>query len=252
MPQTNVSVIRALDILAALGDVSPEPLRLQEIAQRVDLPESTTHRLLASLAERGYVRQRGNGGPYGLGWEVVLLAQSLDDEVRLVRETHTQLEKLAHQVGATANLGILDGASVVYLDCVVPASGISLYVPPGTEVPVYATALGKVLLAGLPETELDQLLSELQIEALTPRTITSTMQLKEVLDEVRQRGYATDYGEFSDSVTCIAALISDPTGRTVAAISVTARIIEPLRDWEMQTAPLVVASAQKAVRCLFG
>jgi IclR family acetate operon transcriptional repressor len=76
------TLLNALDILELLGR-APQLLQLKDIALQLDLPESTTHRLLASMVEKGYVRQRGRNGAYGLGWKVVTLARSFGSGARI-------------------------------------------------------------------------------------------------------------------------------------------------------------------------
>src|SRR5579864_9232146 len=115
----NNAVLKALDILDLLGR-APERLRLMDIALQLDLPESTTHRLLASMAEKGYVQQREHNGPYSLGWKIVTLARSLGTELRLVQDVRPYLEQLLHEVRQTVNLGVLNELQVAYLDCLTP------------------------------------------------------------------------------------------------------------------------------------
>lgn len=250
MPGVNNAVLNALDILDLLGR-APERLRLMDIARELDLPESTVHRLLASMAEKGYVQQRERNGPYSLGWKIVTLARSLGTELRLVQDLRPYLEQLLREVRQTVNLGVLNDLQVAYLDCLTPNHAVALYTPPGLLVPAYATSLGKALLAYLPAAELEEALSRLYLEALTPRTITTRSRLKAALEAVREQGYAVDRGEFHRDVYCIASPLLEPGGRAIAAISVTARAADLAANWEEHTAVLVVKTAQEAARTRF-
>src|SRR5438105_4373742 len=145
MAGVNNAVLNALDILDLLGRAS-ERLRLTDIALQLDLPDSTTHRLLASLAAKGYVQQPEPNGPYTLGWKIVTLARSLGTGMRLIQDLRPYLEKVLHQVHQTVNLGVLNDLQVTYLDCLTPNHAVSLYTPPGLLAPAYATSLGKALL----------------------------------------------------------------------------------------------------------
>jgi IclR family acetate operon transcriptional repressor len=198
------------------------------------------------LAERGFVRQRKSGGPYSLGWKIVLLAKSLSAESRLVSDVRPCLEDLLHHVGHTVNLAVLTGTQVMYLDCLVPNRAVSLYIMPGSLLPAHATALGKVLLAHLPPPELDDALARMSFEPITPRTIVSAAQFRAGLEDVRRQGYAVDRGEFTIDVGCIAAPILGSHGQTIAAISVSARSAELPSAWEQTSVPLVVAAAREA------
>jgi IclR family KDG regulon transcriptional repressor len=251
MAGINNAVLNALDILDLLGR-TPERLRLMDMAHQLGLPESTTHRLLASLAAKGYIQQPEPNGPYALGWKIVTLARSLNTQMRLVQNLRPYLDQVVHQVHQTVNLGVLNDLQVMYLDCLTPNHAVSLYTPPGLLVPAYATSLGKALLAHLPESDLEIALARVPLEPLTPDTITSPAKLKAALDEVRRRGYAVDRGEFHSDVHCIAAPIKEPDGHAVAAISVTARAANLPARWEEHTAAVLVACAEEAAGHLFG
>ncbi len=223
MSSGSASVDRALEILDLLGHVAPQPLQLQDIAARLDLPESTVHRLLASLTDKHYVRQRESRGRYALGWKVVLLGRALETESYLIQELRPLLEDLSRVVKQTVNLAVLNGGKVLYLECLVPNDVVGLYTPPGSVFPAHATALGKALLAFLPAEERETELSRLQLHQLTPQTITSLPELRAGLQMVRERGYAIDREELKSGVTCLAAPVLDSRERPLAAISVTAQ-----------------------------
>jgi DNA-binding IclR family transcriptional regulator len=248
---TNLSVTKALDVLDLLGQVE-QGLQLKEIAQRLSLPESTTHRLLASLATRGYVQQRSDYGTYFLGWKIVVLSDSLGRDARIVQNMRPFIDRLVRQLGQTVNLAVRSNNQVMYLDCQTPSDFLALTVPPGLTFPLHATSLGKTLLAHLPPSERDGVLNSLPLEPLTPQTITTLDDLKVALQEVRERGYAVDRGELRADVSCLAAPLRDGSGRAVAAISMTARTVDLPADWEQSFPPLITAVAREASTTLFG
>lgn len=251
MAGTNLSVTKALDVLDLLGR-SGHGLRLKDIAAELGLPESTTHRLLASLAARGYVQQREDNGSYMLGWKIVVLADSLGSDARLIQTMRPLLDRLVRQLGQTVNLAVRSGNQVMYLDCQTPSGHLALFVPAGLTLPVHATSLGKALLAHIPDDELEAILAGLTLEPLTPHTITSKERLIEALADVRRRGYAVDHGEVRADVNCLAAPVLDGNGRAVAAISMTARGVDLPVDWEQTFPPLVMAVAREASETFFG
>lgn len=250
MSELNSAVLKALEVLDLLGQ-APSGLRLKEIAFRLEQPESTTHRLLASLAAKGYVQQRDPAGPYTLGWKIVTLARALQAELRLAQSLRPYLERLVRQLQHTVNLAVLNNLRVMYLDCLVPNNAISLYTPPGVAVPAHATSLGKCLLAFLPEHERALVLDQLPLEPITPNTITSRDRLEAALAEIRRRGYALDHGEFVADVNCVAAPVLDASGHAVAAISVTARVAGLPERWEEEAAAALSAVARAAAQQLF-
>lgn len=245
---TNAAVLKALAILDYLS-VNVDGQRLKDLAGALKLPESTTHRLLNSLASSGYVQQNPRDQTYRIGWKAVTLARAVDREVHLVESIHPFLERLAERTGYTANVAVLQQAAVMYLDCVVPPrSIIALYMTPGSLAPAHATSLGKVLLAGLPGGQLDEILAQLEFDAYTPTTVQNADDLRRALEEIRSRGYAVDRGEYVPDVNCAAAPISHTEGVTIAAISVTARAVEFPREMEREVTALLVETAAEASR----
>lgn len=216
----NRSVLKALDTLEILAQTE-SGLSLSELAKRTSYPVSTTHRLLATLAERGYVEQDPQTRRYYLGVKILTLqAQGIRGR-QLAQRAFPHLNWLKQQVQATINLGVLTGIDVVYLETFVPDSFVGLYMPPGTRMPSYCTALGKVLLAHLPQSQLEALLPLLDMKPLTPHTITSQTELRARLAEIAQNGYAVDDQEFALGVRCISAPIYDHRGVAVAGASMT-------------------------------
>jgi DNA-binding IclR family transcriptional regulator len=248
--QTNAAVLKALDILDLLGQ-SAQPLALREIAQLLAQPESTTHRLLASLAARGYVRQTGQG-TYFLGWKLVTLAQALGDLSRLPQLLRPQLQDLVRQVGHAVNLAVLNQQLLIYLDCQTPLEGLSVYTAPGSTAPVHATAAGKVLLAHLPESERNALCNQLTLSRYTARTLTTLTDLQLELAEIQARGYALDREEYFEGVTCIAAPLLDSRKRAIATISLTMHAADLPADWETQYAPRLRTTCQAIAKQLYG
>jgi IclR family transcriptional regulator, KDG regulon repressor len=247
----NLTVTKALDVLDLLGQAE-QGLRLKDIALRLGLPESTTHRLLTSLAARGYVQQREDHGLYQLGWKIVVLADALGSGARLVETMRPYLQRLVRDVGQTINLAVLSNDQVMYLDCQTPINSLSLYVAPGLTLPAHATSLGKVLLAHLPPAELDAALARLPFTPLTPNTISTPAAFREALTDVRQQGYALDLGELRPDVNCLAVPILDATGRARAAVSMTAPSAELPADWQVSFPPRLMTVAAEASARSFG
>jgi IclR family acetate operon transcriptional repressor len=242
--------MKALDVLDLLGQAE-QGVRLKDIAIQLDLPESTAHRLLASLADRGYVQQHAEHGTYTLGWKLAVLARSLGSDARLVQNMRPYLDQLVRQLGQTINLAVLSNDRVMYLDCQTPSLSLALYVAPGMTLPVHATSLGKNLLANLPETEREGLLDRIVLAPLTPHTVTDKDRFRALLDQVREQGYALDLGELKPNVCCVAAPFLDDSGRARAAISMTAPRAELPDDWEETFPAVITGVAREASRLLF-
>jgi IclR family acetate operon transcriptional repressor len=217
----NRSVLKALDTLEILAQTE-NGLSLSELSERTSYPVSTAHRLLATLAERGYVEQDPQTRRYHLGVKILTLQSQSIRGRQMAQRAFPHLNHLKQQVQATVNLGVLSGKDVVYLQTFAPDSFVGLYLPPGTRMPSYSTALGKVLLAHLPQNQLEALLRLLDLKPFTPSTITSKTELRSQLTEIAQKGYAFDDQEFTVGVRCLSAPICDHNGRAVAGTSITA------------------------------
>jgi DNA-binding IclR family transcriptional regulator len=216
------SVDRALDVLEVLGQA--DHLGVSEIAARTGLVVSTTHRLLAGLADRGYVRQAESHGHYSLGFKVLELAGGVQARTAaLAALARPHLESVRQATSETANLVILDRDRVVYVDQVPGLHNVRMFTQVGSSALAHTTASGKAILAHRPA----DLISELYpterepLERLTERTQTTVESLRNDFGRIRRRGYAIDNEEHEDGVSCVAAAVFGG-GVAFAAISISA------------------------------
>lgn len=214
------SLSRALDLLEALA--ATDESALTDLAQRTGMIPSTAHRLLASLAQRGYVAQSPGNGRYRLGFKALELASSVSsrrDHLRTTARPH--LEALREQTGESVNLVVLDRLDVVYLDQVEGSRSVRMFTQVGRTVPAHTTGAGKAILAHRPADEVERLYADDAVFApLTPRTITNAVDLDRALERVRRDGFAVDDEEHEEGVGCIASAILDAEDLAIAAISV--------------------------------
>lgn len=213
---------RALDVLEALGEAGD--LGVSEVATRTGLVLSTAHRLLAGLADRGYVRQAGSHGRYALGFKVLELAggiQARTAALRAVARLH--LEGVREETSETTNLVILDRDRVVYVDQVPGLHNVRMFTQIGSSALAHSTASGKAILAGRPAELVAKLYPHDRepLERLTPRTQTSLASLSSDFARIRRRGYAIDNEEHEEGVSCVAAPVFTG-GVAFAAISISA------------------------------
>jgi DNA-binding IclR family transcriptional regulator len=213
------SVVRALRLLEALGDSRGE-VGIAELSTQVGLHVSTTHRLLSTLVAQGYARQNPDTSRYALGARALHLAESYLGQTDLRRVARPALERLRQETGETANLVILDGREVLYLDKAESPQSLRIFSRIGGRAPLYCTAVGKVLLACRGKAEVEALLGPGPLEALTRSTITSRSQLHRELEKVREQGFALDREECDEGACCIAVPLPDAQGNVEAALSV--------------------------------
>jgi IclR family acetate operon transcriptional repressor len=224
------SVSRAFDILEALA--GSDDLGVTELATRTGLVPSTAHRLLATLAKRGYVSQRVDSGRYALGYKLVELANGLEQGLaRLRRVARPHLESVQRATEETTNLVVLDGDRVIYVDQVPGTRSVRMFTIVGAAALAHTTAAGKAILAfGPPEVVAALYSDNGELERLTSRTLPTLEALQEDLARTARRGYAIDSEEHEEGVSCIAAPVLDRDDRPRAAISIsapTARVLHP-------------------------
>lgn len=210
-------------VMAILDAFKPNDMSLSaaEIVRRTGMAKATTHRLMKSMIDHGLI-QRIDGRRFSLGLRLYELGHLASRE-RLLRDLALPiLGDLFEATGKNVNLAILDQTSVIYLLKLSTRGGPQ---PPsriGGRLPAYCTAVGKAMLAFLPDSYTDAVVSA-PMPRLTPMTITEPAHFRSTLNAVRESGLAFDRQELSRGVTCIAAPILARDDRAVAALSVTFR-----------------------------
>lgn len=210
---------RAVQILDLFTEHGPE-LTLQELALRSGLHKSTVHRILMVLEHYNIV-QRGPGmDGFRLGPKLFELGMQVASYNDLRERSRPYLKRLMLETDETAHLCVLDGFEVLYLDKVEPSRSIRMTSNVGRRNPAYCTAVGKALLAFLPEEELDNVINKLDLRAFTEKTITTAAQLRNEFELVRKLGYALDNEEHEEGLKCIGAPVRDYSNSVVASISI--------------------------------
>jgi IclR family acetate operon transcriptional repressor len=213
------SVDRALSILDAFS-VQREEIGLSELAKIVGLPKATTYRLAATLERHHYLRRDPVSTRYRLGLRVVALGGLALSHLGLGDHILPHMQGLAQLCGESVILAILDRGEVTYVRRVRSASPLAMDLPVGLRSPAHATALGKAMLAYLPEAEVESIIASRELVRLTARTITDPVALRAQLAAIRELGYAVDDGEFGEGVRCVAVPIFDRRKSVIAGLAV--------------------------------
>ena len=223
-PRYSQSLERGLAILAFFTPEQPT-LRLADIADGLGLGRSTTHRYASTLVALGYLEQ-GPSRRYRLGLKVTDLGMTVLNSIGLREPAHQYLEDLRKQSSYTVSLAVLDATEILYVDRVRSfrreQSKIDLGLHPGSRLPAYCTAIGKLLLANLPESEQSELLDEITLTKRGPNTLTSKKALREELEGVRAAGFAVNDEELAPELYAIAAPVRNEAREVVAAVSIAA------------------------------
>jgi len=212
------SVVKVLDILEYLADAG-RPVGASEVARAVGFHVSTTHRLLRTLASRGYVDQHAAQRNFVLGPQLHALGSAYAAGGGLVQIAVPELEALRDALGETVHLGVYRNGEVL---AVASASGlqpVTVFLGAGRRDPAHCTAMGKALLASLDADALAAFLRRPR-ERHTPRSLVRKSDLLKAISATRSQGYGTDEEELAADMCCVAVPVRDSTQRVLAAMSV--------------------------------
>ncbi|HLS25896.1 MAG TPA: IclR family transcriptional regulator [Beutenbergiaceae bacterium] len=209
------SVTRAIDLLALLAEEGPE-MALSELAERTGLATATTHRLIRTLVDHGYVRQLPSRR-YALGPALIRLGEHAGMHLGSAARVH--LADLAARVGETVNLAMLDQDTVVYIAQSASKHSMRMFTEVGRRVPAHATGVGKATLAQLDDGQVHRIITRAGMPAMTDRTITDPEAFLAEMGRIRERGYAIDDGEQEVGVRCVAMAIAQAPAPTAVSIS---------------------------------
>ncbi len=245
----NQSVQKAFALLRSFRGAE-EWVSNAELSRRTGLSEACAHRLMKTLEEIGAV-VRDRRGCYRPG--MVLATLSRDVAVGdLVRATSEDLlAGIAARLKGVVHVGVLQNGMVNYAAKLGECARVTIPSRVGARQEAYCSALGKVLLAGMPAQELEDFLYDGDFVALTPQTITSVPSLKSELEAVRQRGYAVDDREVFQTIVCVGAPVRDPLGNIVAALSFADAAGNLCRGWEQDVSGELTAAAGAIGRKIF-
>jgi DNA-binding IclR family transcriptional regulator len=227
--QSGVRVLhKTLDILETIKAL-PAGIALAELARRLEMPKPTVFRILVTLEGRGYLDRRGDGS-YRLTQKLFDLQRDISLEQQLNRAAQPVMEKLVETCKETVNLGLLDGGEVVVINTLESPQAVRMTSKIGNRRYLHTTGLGKILLAGLPDKEVDRLIKIKGLPSLTQHSITGEKALMRELRQVRSQGYALDNQENELEGRCIAAAIRGPNNSTLAALSVSGPVFRTNLD----------------------
>lgn len=210
---------RGLSILEVLSK-SKHGLTLSQLRRSLELPKSSAHSLLLTFERHGYLHRDDNSGRYRLGLRLCDLANSALAGVMLRDHAAPLLIQLRISTQLTTHMAVLEQDEVVLIEKLTPlASHVNSWI--GKRMDVHCTALGKALIAYLPEEQVEGLVRRRGLLRHNDNTIPSLKRLKQELEQVRRQGYAIDDEEEEIRVRCLGAPILNANNQAVAAISIT-------------------------------
>ncbi|RRJ33799.1 HTH-type transcriptional regulator XacR [Halocatena pleomorpha] len=196
------------------------PCGVTELASDIDMGKSAVHNHLTTLQKHGYVQQIDD--EYQLSLKFLEVGGRIRKSMELYQVAEPEVKSLAAETGELANILIEEQGMGVYLMRAKGADAVDLDTYAGLRTRLHTTALGKAILAYLPESRVTEILDQHGLQQKTPKSISTREELFQALDAVRERGYAIDDGERLEGLRCLGAPVRTSSGEVLGAISVSA------------------------------
>ncbi len=236
------AVTRALDILELFLD-GDGTLSAPDITRRLGLPRTSVHELVSTLVARNYLAHvPEQPGRFRLGVRAYQLGSRYAEQLDLAAEGQRVAREVAETCGETVHIALLEGTDVIYVAKVDSTHAVRMVSAAGRRLPAHCTAVGKMLLASLPEAALaERIPADGELTAMTEHSVTSPAELHTQLALIRDRGVAVEQRESNPDVSCVAAPVRDRAGRVVAALSVSV----PMIRWSEERCAELAGLARK-------
>lgn len=242
-PNYMTSLARGLMVIRAFTHREPN-LSIADVARITGLPRAVARRCLYTLMQLGYVSSDGRA--YFLRPKILALGYAYLSSTSLGTALQPYLEKVSETTHESCSVGVLDEDEIVYVARAATKRIMSVALNVGSRLPAYCSAIGRVLLANLPEAELVAYLDRVELAPLTTHTVTSVQALRDVLETTRAKGFAVVDQELEIGLRSIAVPIRNANGRVVAAMNVSAQAGRIGRkDMEKNYLPVLQAAAQE-------
>lgn len=242
------TIEKAFEILEVFLKHKSE-IGIAELSNLTGLNVSTVHHISSTLVKKGYLRQTRKMGKYYLGLKILEYSEIVKSKQHIREVARPFLEKLCRLVNESVNLVIWNGYQVIRADMIQSNHSLQVF-PTSSVLPPHCTGTGKVILAHLPEQELERFLSSNPLDSYTPNTITDPDKFRKHLMVVKREGVAFDDEEKELGVRNVAALIRDAEGNGVAAIGILGPTIRLTRKGIREFIPIVKSYALEISRAL--
>jgi len=234
----NITALQRGLRLLQLFAQSERGLTTMQVARLTGLPVSTAHRFLVNLESSGFLNCNASG-VYHLGLGCFAVGQAALGQLDIRRLSLPYLLGLNQQTRETIHLTVRHGLTAVYVEKIDSPEHLRIHSRIGAAVPLYCTAVGKVMLAYMPDQEREQVLRQLDLKRMTANTAGSLQELQTELQRVRKNGYACDLEEHELHIRCIAAPIRNHEGAAQSSLSITAPVVRMPITRLRQLAPLI-------------
>ncbi len=251
MPRVIPSVSKALKVLELFLD-DQRPLSVPEIVDNLGLPRTTTHELVNTLIHSEYLRRDENQyNKVFLGPKVLELGSVYASKLDLINEGYKLAGEIASRCDETVQMAILEGTNAIFVAKVDCSKMVRLVSRVGSRLPAHCTAVGKMLLSSLSDSELDELYQGKEdLPKMTANSITSLTQLRHELGIIRKRGLSYDDCESNTDASCVAAPVYNQSGKMVAAMSISVPLTRMSPSRQDKLAALVRQGAENLSKTL--
>jgi len=214
------SVDLAFDILFKISE--ERFLTLSQLSKIFQIKEKKIKEILDTLIKRGYLHFNTKNNSYSLGIKNFEIGQSYLNNLDLRKLAKNYLKYLAEKFNETVYLAVRSNFEIVYMDSYEVNRTVSVKSRLGKLLPMYASASGKVHLADMSKTELEEFFKEVELKKFTPKTITDKETLLKHIEEVKKNGYAIDDEEWEEEVRCLSVPVKNYKNNVIAAITISA------------------------------
>jgi IclR family transcriptional regulator, pca regulon regulatory protein len=221
------SFAKGLSVIEAFSADRPR-LTIAEASAITDLDRATARRCLLTLTELGYADFDGKN--FSLTPRILRLGTSCLAAMPLPRIVQPLLDKLSTDIGQSTSVSILDNSEIVYVARAAQQRLMSINLMAGSRLPASCTSMGRVLLASLPDADIRKLLKKHPPAKHTPRSVTSSDKIMQLIGRVRREGFAIVDQEIEIGLRSIAVPLYDARGRTVAALNVGVAAVQDSAD----------------------
>jgi DNA-binding IclR family transcriptional regulator len=197
------SVKKAFKILSAISDAS-NGLGISDLSKKLKIGKSTVHGITSALEEMGVLVRDPFYKRYTLGYSLLEICRIAYSKIELKDFARKPMEKLMEKVGETVFLGVLNGDHITIVDVVESRNEMKITSPPGTKLPVFAGAAGRVLLSQIEEEKAKVIVQKKGLVRYTSKTVIDHRQFLREIEKAREQGYAVDDEEYIPGVRAVA------------------------------------------------
>lgn len=236
------SIVKAANIIQLLS-TAEAPMSLGEISRELIMQKSTLHGILATLCNVGYVVQIPDSGRYRLSVKLFELGNKVAASWNERKLAYPHMKRIVSLTGEAVHMAILENGDVLYIHKLESDQSIRIVTDSGVRLPPHCSGVGKVLLSGLSDSEIQKLIRKKGLVRYTENTIMDFDLLMAEINTVRRQGYAIDNQEFMIGLKCVAVPVADYRGKVTTALSISAPVARMSGDTLERNKQLLQAAA---------